>query len=256
MANILTKQELLQAHDDQMLYTVWQGKDYKISLAVLIKLVTKATIGLENVDNTSDAAKPLSQAMVQALSNKADKDSVPTNAQFQALSDSLQNYVTQTELNTAINGVMEALAQYSTKDEMAQAISTAIQPINQGLSQLALEVQQQSTLIAAIQQQQTQFATKTEVNAALQQQSAAFNTAITQAVTPLNQAVEQLQLSVTQMQQSIQEILLSQQQLVQDLANKADKVHTHTVDQVQGLDTYVQSLVEQLAAITLGAMEW
>ena len=256
MANILSKQELLQPHDDQMLYTVWQGQDYKVSLAVLIKLVTKASVGLGNVDNTSDNAKPLSQAMVQALSNKADKDSVPTNAQFQALSDSLQNYVTHTELNTAIDGVMQAMSQYSTKDEMAQAISIAIQPINQALGQLSIQVQQQGSAITALQQQQTQFATKTELNTALQQQSAAFNTAIAQAVAPLNQAVEQLQLSVTQMQQSIQEILLSQQQLVQDLANKADKVHTHTVDQVQGLDTYVQGLVEQLAAITLGAMEW
>ena len=41
-----------------------------LSIAVL----TKGSIGLGNVDSTSDASKPLSTAATNALANKADKD--------------------------------------------------------------------------------------------------------------------------------------------------------------------------------------
>ena len=48
--------------------------------------VTKGQVGLDNVDNTSDANKPVSTAMQSALNNKADKSqvltNVPANAKF------------------------------------------------------------------------------------------------------------------------------------------------------------------------------
>lgn len=47
------------------------GRNYRIKSSVVGGAVTKASLGLGNVDNTSDAAKPISNATQSALNGKA-----------------------------------------------------------------------------------------------------------------------------------------------------------------------------------------
>jgi hypothetical protein len=51
---------------------IYGNENYRVTLNSIAALVTKAMVGLGNVDNTSDITKPLSTAVVNALMNKAD----------------------------------------------------------------------------------------------------------------------------------------------------------------------------------------
>jgi hypothetical protein len=48
------------------------GVNYRVTLNAIKSLVTKADLGLGNVDNTSDMGKPISTLMLTALNNKSD----------------------------------------------------------------------------------------------------------------------------------------------------------------------------------------
>ena len=82
MPNLLTRTLLEDPSDLCQLYVVLDGKDYRTTFATLLRLVTKATVGLDRVNNTSDTEKPISSQQQNALDLKADKDSVATKDQL------------------------------------------------------------------------------------------------------------------------------------------------------------------------------
>jgi hypothetical protein len=51
---------------------IYGNENYRVTLNAIAALVTKAVVGLGNVDNTSDLTKPLSTAIINALMNKSD----------------------------------------------------------------------------------------------------------------------------------------------------------------------------------------
>lgn len=72
-------------------------------------LVTKAQVGLGNVDNTSDANKPISNAVRQVLDNKADNEDIPTKV------SELENDVGYLTLFTETDPTVPNWAKQSTK---------------------------------------------------------------------------------------------------------------------------------------------
>lgn len=70
MPNLLTRQHLEKVSPEGWLYLVVDNKDYRIKVADLLKLVTKEAIGLGKAENTSDAEKPISNAVREALLKK------------------------------------------------------------------------------------------------------------------------------------------------------------------------------------------
>jgi len=102
--------------------TVAQGA--KADSAVQPAGLTKAAVGLGNVDNTSDANKPVSTAQAAALAVKADTTAVVAAvAAHEAAADPHPSYLTAAEGNAA----------YATAAQGALAV-TAIQPGNAALS--------------------------------------------------------------------------------------------------------------------------
>lgn len=75
--------------------TQFLDRNFKITLQNIIDFITKDTIGLGNVDNTSDAEKELSTKAIEALLTKADKDHKhdveDINNFYQALADYVQS---------------------------------------------------------------------------------------------------------------------------------------------------------------------
>ncbi len=90
------------------------NKLYANLLSTLFALVTKADVGLANVDNTSDAEKPVSNATTQALQAKASQQALDALAQaladkasqedLDALVQAATHFVTDTALATALQG--------------------------------------------------------------------------------------------------------------------------------------------------------
>lgn len=87
--------------------------------------VTKAQVGLGNVDNTSDLAKPVSTATQAALDKKADKETTYTKSEVDTkISTELngkQNTLTQAQLNAVNSGI--TAAKVSTYDNYATEIA-------------------------------------------------------------------------------------------------------------------------------------
>lgn len=76
----------------------FQGRTYRIklgNLAGIIPLPTKAQIGLGNVDNTSDAAKPVSVATQNALDTKANTIHTHNENEIIGLTATLSGYSSQ-----------------------------------------------------------------------------------------------------------------------------------------------------------------
>ena len=68
--------------------------------------VTKAQVGLDNVDNTSDASKPISDLTAAALNNKFDNDAASVLTQeIHSISDTLDYHINGTSNNGAFGGV-------------------------------------------------------------------------------------------------------------------------------------------------------
>jgi hypothetical protein len=64
--------ELINLSGDEYFPVVHDYENFIVSLSNIKASIYKADVGLGNVDNTSDAAKPVSQATQIALNNKAD----------------------------------------------------------------------------------------------------------------------------------------------------------------------------------------
>lgn len=102
------------------------NKLYANLLSSLFALVTKADVGLPNVDNTSDADKPVSTATAQALQAKASQQSLDALAQaladkasqadLDALVQAATHFVTDTALSQALQGKANAQHSHSLED--------------------------------------------------------------------------------------------------------------------------------------------
>lgn len=140
--NLLSKpllETIGPAHLDSRLYVVYNEQDYQMALSVLLTLVTKQSVGLGRADNTPDNEKPVSTPQAQALALKADKEDTATKAELtqavSGLSDQLQDFVSLETLNQSIASITQALNSKQDEAQVSQAISTALAPINQALSE-------------------------------------------------------------------------------------------------------------------------
>jgi hypothetical protein len=75
--------------NESLLPVFYSGVTYKITIGDLLAQVTKASIGLGNADNTSDANKPISTATAAALATKSDISHVHNVAQITGLAAAL-----------------------------------------------------------------------------------------------------------------------------------------------------------------------
>jgi hypothetical protein len=82
--------------------------------------VTKAQVGLGNVDNTSDVNKPISTATQAALDNKADNDTVT------AVSDKLSTHLTATNPHNITKSTI-GLSNVDNTSDKNKPVSTATQ---------------------------------------------------------------------------------------------------------------------------------
>lgn len=92
--------------------TFYGSATYKTSIGDILALVTKSTVGLANVDNTSDANKPISNATASALSAKADVTHTHGIQQVTGLSTALADKATLVHMHnsTDVAGLDAALA--------------------------------------------------------------------------------------------------------------------------------------------------
>lgn len=61
---------LLQLSGEEYIPAVINNRNYKIKTSILLDLVSKDALGIDQVDNTSDLDKPISTATQDALDNK------------------------------------------------------------------------------------------------------------------------------------------------------------------------------------------
>lgn len=88
--------------------------------------VTKAQIGLGNVDNTSDLNKPISIIQQEALDLKLDKSIYNTDKPTFATKTELQEYVTKTDANEQYQPV----GNYATKEELTEKQNVLVSGTN------------------------------------------------------------------------------------------------------------------------------
>lgn len=86
------------------------GFNKLVSVATLLSLITKTTVGLSNVNNTSDADKPLSTAAITALNN---------------LSTALNNHLTATNPHNVNKGTV-GLGNVDNTSDLNKPISSAV----------------------------------------------------------------------------------------------------------------------------------
>lgn len=88
----------------------FMGKTYKLTIGEIVSLINKLGLGLENVDNTSDANKPVSIAVLAALANKANSSHNHNASEITGLSSYVQTIVTdQFNLTPITSAVQQAL---------------------------------------------------------------------------------------------------------------------------------------------------
>lgn len=90
--------------------------------------VTKAQVGLENVDNTSDASKPISTATAIALNLKADlADVAGLEAEIEAVQTSLGGHITNVSNPHAVTKTQVGLGNVDNTSDANKPVSTAVQ---------------------------------------------------------------------------------------------------------------------------------
>jgi len=219
MPNLLSKTALTTVTDTAELYVVYNKKDYRMTLATLLTLVTKGKLGLDKVDNTTDNDKPVSSATAQELAKKADLDSVPTLESFNSLSSSLAKYITQEKLDSAIKTVTDSLNSYQTSTQVSESISTALTPISESISSISTSLAEQITKIQNLQNASSSYADK-DIVSALQEQ-----------LSVTNQTLDTLSTALTN--------------------------HTHSASSISGLSELVSTLIqESTGTVVIGPDQW
>jgi len=250
MPNLLTRTPLAAPQELAELYVVWDRKDYRMTLATLLSLVTKEKLGLGNVENTADADKAISTATQVELAKKADAISVPTKEAFDALAGQLQDFVSIDTLNTAVDAIVNRLNDYTTKVETNQAVSAALSPITLALSNIQSSIQAQEQAIQSLQTAQANNITLTQLNEGLSHQADAFN----QGLNTLAQATSAQITAIGNQLTAFQTVLTSFELLLND---KADRVHRHAIDDIDGLRQYIEEIALMVEPeVTANGHEW
>lgn len=243
MSNLLALTPLLITQPTAEVYVVYNNTDYRMTLATLVSLVTKASLQLGNVNNTSDQEKPVSDQTAAALDQKANKLEVPTLTAFTALANSLQNYVSIDTLNAAIDIITTSLSNYATKIELQESISTAIAPIATSMQEYLVRLQTvEQTMANAVSATAMQQA----INAAVQ--------VVQGNVNALNQTVDSIAVNLSQQISAINTTLTA---ITQTLAQKAPLVHTHVLGDIPGLEDSIRDMLGGVEGnVLLGPDQW
>lgn len=113
MSQKLTDLQLLSvANDNMVVYVAYQGGDYALPLGIikqLITLPTRDSLGISNVDNTSDLDKPISRDVAQALARTLKDDSSIAMSQITNLVQTLAGFADKTTIEEALALVNTAL---------------------------------------------------------------------------------------------------------------------------------------------------
>lgn len=111
-----------------ILYAVAENHDYHITAQDIVDLVklsiNRTSLSINNTDNTSDVDKPISslqqqeftriqQIIDQLLSDKADKNNVPTISQHNALVDEVATCVKKIPYDIQIQEILDMIAALS-----------------------------------------------------------------------------------------------------------------------------------------------
>lgn len=90
----------------------FNNKNFAVLVSELISLITKNDIGLENVDNTSDVNKPLSDQVKEALYNKSNVGHGHSKSDIVGLENTLLTFLSKNEQVPLENlaSIIEALA--------------------------------------------------------------------------------------------------------------------------------------------------
>lgn len=196
--NLLTRTLATAADDSMQLYVVYNGRDYRILLSTLLSLVSKARLGLENVDNTNDMDKPISTATQAALSTKADSSNVVTREEWNLFVQQFAGMMSPAELEAVISEIQTALLSKVTAGEMQTAITTALEPVVAAISEI-------QNNIAALQQASANFVTGSTLNnaiAAVTAEITALQSAFSAYVTSNDERVLALENRVTTLEEN------------------------------------------------------
>lgn len=134
--NLLTRQVMDTPAEGSWMYVVYDGRDYRLSLAMLLSLVTKQRLGLDRVDNTADIDKPISTLTQQALDAKADRDSVVSLEAFNQLANEFQNYMTSEQINELLNEINQALQNKENTGVIDQKIEDQLSSVRITINQI------------------------------------------------------------------------------------------------------------------------
>lgn len=244
MSNLLSLTPLTTVQELAEVYVVYDNKDYRMTLATLITLVTKASLGLDRVNNTSDLEKPISQAVTAALANKANANEVPTLEAFTALAASIQDFVTQAELDAAINQVTLALQSKLDQAQLDAALASALAPITQSLQQINGTLSNYGDRISALEQGGGGAGgiTQAKLDAAI----AGAKQYTDQTVGALSTSVDQQLLGVNQQLAVINQTLSA---FSTALSSKADRNHTHDLNQITGAGQFIQDYLDNAGVV-------
>lgn len=243
--NLLQLDELDQAYESAQLYVVHSGQDYRISLETLLSLITKARLGIENVDNTKDIDKPVSNPTQQAIT-EAISDLVG-RAEFDALMQSIQTSVDQETLDAAIANINLTLNSKLNQDQTLALISQALMPVNQGLVLLGEALNGALTRIASLESRVS--VTQAQLDAAI----AAVNQATDLKLANISQTLSS---SIQVLSQSIDSRILLLTQSMNSLSialeNKADRTHLHLVTHIEDFELEVRRIAAEYVGDTTG----
>lgn len=223
---ILEKGELTTVPEAGYLYIVYNGNDFKATVGALIQLVTKARIGLGNVDNTSDADKPISNAASTRFLTL--EESIQTTAtQLQSVITGLEGYVSLENLNQIVSDLQTGLQDRPTHDQVTQLIATALLSVESEIAALGSRVGNLETAFQGFQASLNQLV------------AAAVADGIALTTAELTSRIETFEANVSQ-----------------SIANKADQGHTHTSGQIDDFTPAVQQVLQDANVVTTGDRLW
>lgn len=158
--------ELLNVDGTEEIPIVKDGRNYRVKANRVGGNVTKASIGLGNVDNTSDADKPISTATQTALNGKANSSHAHAISEVTGLTEALADKANSAHQHQVgdINGLQTALdgkaaAEHSHDASSISGLGALLDTKSDvGHTHTKTEIQGLSTDLAALQNQINQKA--------------------------------------------------------------------------------------------------
>lgn len=251
--NLLQLDELDQAYESAQLYVVHSGQDYRISLETLLSLITKARLGIENVDNTKDIDKPVSTATQQAITEAI--SGLVGRAEFDALVQSIQTSVDQETLDAAIANINLTLDTKLNQDQVLALINQALMPVNQGLVLLGDALNSALVRIASLEARAS--ITQDQLNAAIAMVNESVDLKLLNVSQTLNSSIQILSQSIDS---RILLLTQSMNSLSIALENKADKHHHHLAIDIENFEMEVRRIasdyVGESTGLNIGPNDW